>query len=179
MPMDASSHSAPSSIQRSLALECFDQKCMAKLHTKRCKRTPASTPSYHIERKQAGKTRGNGPALNGHAGGGYNHVAGAGGGSTKQKRGGRSQGLNEHFARLPHQAHQARVVLPPHQPTFYQGNLSHNEQGFPNMTVQPQLEAFMEALMKQQQEFRIALKEVTSQIGTCGVRGSCHSHSNC
>ena len=44
------------------------------------------------------------------------------------------------------------------------------DQGFSNQTVQPQLEAIMQAIFKQQQELtRITVQEITSKFGNNGV----------
>ena len=173
---------------RSLALECFDKKCQAKLHTKRCRRSPVTTTSqgrtFGHTKPQHGNNHG------GASSGGYSHGgAGSGGrkqgggGSGGQHRGGPSTGRNHSGSW--NQIHQSDDVGQYGQHcagNAWAGQVSDKEgrQGFPNMTVQPQLEAFMQALMKQQQELtRITLKEITAQLGTCGVRGTCHSHSSC
>ena len=152
---------------RSLALECLDKKCSAKLHTKRCKRSSAKP-------RDGGKPN----SISNQSSREQTH----GGSRQGRKQGGTGQGRQ----RGTDQARQ-RATGQGRQQATGQGRQQGREdrhpqpsQDFPNLTVQPQLEAFMQALMKQQQELtRIALKEMTAQLGMCGVRGTCHSHSSC
>ena len=62
---------------------------------------------------------------------------------------------------------------PQQQPRVWQ------DQGFPNQTVQPQLEAIMEAIFKQQQELtRITMQEIASKFGNNGIGTGSHHPSS-
>ena len=148
---------------RSLALECYDKKCEARLHTKKCKRSTPKPAKSH----QPGAGQGQPKSRTGNSGTYPRPV------QRRQNSGNGGQNRDP----VPREQQQKTDGQGPIQSQVWQAQAN---QSFPNLTVQPQLEAFMQALIKQQQELtKIALKEMAARLGTCGVRGSCHPHSNC
>ena len=151
---------------RSLALECYDKNCAAKLHTRKCKRhISKSTSSWHPDRsRNANSSSSNNTA----------HL-------SRNNRWPR-QDSRDHVNFGRHQRHGSQ---PSHQaerqqnrPQIWQEQVE--DSNFPNMTVQPQLEAILQTIFKQQQELtRSAMREVVSQFGAGGSRGGCHIHSSC
>ena len=175
---------------RSLALECLDRKCPAKLHTKRCRRA-AYSATHHKTNQLGGsghpQNRGGqrqqlrggiGQQFAGRSGQGQQYADRAGQGQQHASRAG--QGQQQHRDQPRKAGHSDSDGHSTTARCDSQAWQSQINQGFPNLTVQPQLEAIIQAMMKQQQELtRIALKELTPQFGKCGARGSCHSHSSC
>ena len=152
---------------RSLALECLDRNCAAKLHTRKCKRHTNKPPtSWNSGQNRAGSSnRPQGSKPNNRWPSHDQNYP-----NSKQSRN------NSQTSRPPYHTGSHRQQQPP--PPVWQGHTE--EQSFPNMTVQPQLEAILQTIFKQQQELtRSALKEVVSQLGAGGPRGSCHMHSSC
>ena len=150
---------------RSLALECLDRKCQAKLHTSKCKRSRAPLRNGPASGQHVHQSGGKGRPVShaNRAGREHQHDPGPRGQTTH----------NDAAGGAPH------PNLGPGQggPQVWQ---SQDNSGFQTMTVQPQLEAFIRAMMQQQQEMtRMAMRELTSQLQRCGARGTCPTHSNC
>ena len=137
---------------RSLALECYDRGCQAKLHTKKCKRSffkhrnDYGTAPQHPRQLQGGQR----------VSPGHRPV-----GQTYRNNQGRFPNRNQH---LPENSSRSA------RPQVWQ---QQDNQNFQNLTVQPQLEAVMQVILQQQQELtKLAMQEIVSQFGGGTMRDS-------